>query len=77
MRGLKLLAFCFLSSTACAQATGPSAPVLNQTFSTRISSLTLSTENLTGISKSGSADLIYALRLETKRQNPSMPEEFG
>ena len=77
MRGLKLLAFCFLSSTACAQATGPGAPVLNQTFSTRISSLTVSTENLTGISKSGSADLIYALRLDTQRQNPSMPEEFG
>ncbi|OYU51960.1 MAG: hypothetical protein CFE27_08830 [Alphaproteobacteria bacterium PA1] len=77
MRGLKLLAFCFLSSTACAQATEPSAPGLNQTFLTRISSLTLSTENLTGISKTGSADLIYALLLDTQRQNPNIPEEFG
>jgi hypothetical protein len=77
MRMLKLLAFCLLGSTACAQAPGPVAPALDQTFSTQISAISLSAENLTGITRTGPADLIYALRLDTKRQNASTPEEFG
>ncbi len=75
MRALKLLAICFLSSAACAQATEPD--VLEVKFATNISALSLSPENLQGINATGSADLIYALRLETNRQNPRMPEEFG
>lgn len=75
MRALKLLAICFLSTAACAQAAGPDA--LEVKFATNISAQSPSPENLKGITATGSADLIYALRLETKRQNPSMPEEFG
>jgi hypothetical protein len=77
MRALKLLAFCLLGSTACAQAPGPLAPALNQTFLTRLSAVSISTQNMTGITKTGPADLIYALQLDTKRQNSSTAEELG
>ncbi|MFN7605979.1 MAG: esterase-like activity of phytase family protein, partial [Hyphomonadaceae bacterium] len=39
--------------------------------------MSLSPENMTGITRTGPADLIYALRLDTQRQAPSMPAEFG
>jgi hypothetical protein len=77
MQVLKLLALCLLSSSACVQAPGPAVPVQDQTFSTRISALSLSAQNMTGITRTGPADLIYALQLDTKRQNPGTPEEFG
>ena len=77
MRASKLLAFCLFGSAACAQAPGPLAPGLNQAFSTQISAISLSPENMTGITRTGPADLIYALRLDTQRQAPSMPAEFG
>ena len=77
MRVSKLLAFCLLGSAACAQAPGPLALELDQAFSTRISSISLSSENMTGITRTGPADLIYALRLDTQRQTPSVPAEFG
>jgi len=77
MRVSKLLAFCLLSSAACAQAPGPLALELDQAFSTRISAISLSSENMTGIIRTGPADLIYALRLDTQRQTPSVPAEFG
>ena len=77
MQVLKLLALCLLSSSACGQAPGPAVPVQDQTFSTRISALSLSPQNMTGITSTSPADLIYALQLDTKRQNPGTPEEFG
>ncbi len=77
MRVPKLLAFCLLSTTACAQAPGPDARELDQAFSTRISAISLSSENMTGITRTGPADLIYALRLDTQRQTPSVPAQFG
>lgn len=75
MRALKLLAICLLSNAACAQATPPIAVEVK--FATEMRALSLSPENLKGIKATGPADLIYVLRLETKRQSPSMPEEFG
>jgi len=77
MRVSKLLAFYLLGSAACAQAPGPLARELDQAFSTRISAISLSSENMTGITRTGPADLIYALRLDTQRQTPSVPAEFG
>ena len=77
MRVSKLLAFCLLGSTACAQPPEPLAPALNQTFLTPISAVSISTQNMAGITRTGPADLIYALRLDTKRQNPNIAEEFG
>ena len=77
MRVSKLLAFCLLGSAACAQAPGPNALELDQAFSTRISAISLSSENMTGITRTGPADLIYAVRLDTQRQTPSVPAEFG
>ncbi|MFN9073632.1 MAG: esterase-like activity of phytase family protein, partial [Hyphomonadaceae bacterium] len=73
----ELLAFCLLGSAACAQAPGPPAPGLDQAFSSQISAISLSPENMTGITRTGPADLIYALRLDTQRQVSSMPTEFG
>jgi hypothetical protein len=75
MRVLTLFAFCLFSSAACAQATEPTARAID--FATRISPVTVSPEGLSGIGKTGPAELIYAVRLETRRQNPAMPEEFG
>ena len=77
MRVSELLAFCLLGSAACAQAPGPPAPGLDQAFSTQISAISLSPENMTGITRTGPADLIYALRLDTQRQVSSVPTEFG
>ena len=75
MRVPALLALCLLSSAACAQSSAP--PALETHFSTPISAQSLTPENLTGIRKTGQAELIYALRLDTRRQNPNLPEEFG
>ncbi|MEY3235180.1 MAG: hypothetical protein RL230_2451 [Pseudomonadota bacterium] len=77
MRVSKLLAFCLLSTAACAQAPGPDAPELGQAFSTRINAVSISAQNLTGITATVAADFIYALRLDTRRQTPSLPAEFG
>ncbi|MCA3692107.1 esterase-like activity of phytase family protein [Aquidulcibacter sp.] len=75
MRVPALFALCLISSAACAQSSAP--PVLETYFSTPISAQTLTPENLAGIGKTGQAELIYALRLETRRQDPKLPEEFG
>ncbi len=77
MRLSKLLAFCLLGSTACAQAPEPLVPALNQTFSTPISAVSISAQDMTGLTRTGPANLIYALRLDTKLQNPTIAEEFG
>lgn len=75
MRVSNLVAICLLSSAACAQATGPSAPP--PSFSAPMHRVSLSANSLTGLIATGGADLIYALQVETKRQNPSLPEAFG
>lgn len=79
MRLLNILALCFLGTSACAQATRPEA--LQSHFQTEVSVLSLAPEALLAIKTpdqtSGSTDLVYALRLQTNRQNPRLPEAFG
>ncbi|MFM1975298.1 MAG: hypothetical protein RL145_144 [Pseudomonadota bacterium] len=75
MRVLTLFAFCLFTSAACAEATEPATRAID--FATPISAVTVSPEGLSGIGKTGPAELINAVRLDTQRQNTAMLEEFG